>query len=219
MTGYVQFALLVAGAAILILVILDSIFKRRGNKIVPIPVVTEHAANHSFQGEANDSNDGAQTCIHLPPETQHVAATQPVEVAQDEVAEDLLMLSVVAKPNNYFGSYDLLQAISATGMQFGHMNLFHYYSSTLTGRAVLFSLASATEQGGFNLDKMGDFSCAGLILFMKPHQVPDAEEAFDLMLDAAKQLADDLEGELRAGPRQPLTDAVLQSYRDKLRTI
>src|SRR5690349_15746489 len=33
--------------------------------------------------------------------------------------ENLLILSVIAKPNDHFASYDLLQAISSVGMQFG----------------------------------------------------------------------------------------------------
>ncbi len=33
--------------------------------------------------------------------------------------EDFLILSVAAKPGQLFASYDLLQAIVATGMQFG----------------------------------------------------------------------------------------------------
>lgn len=125
---------------------------------------------------------------------------------------DLLVITVAAKPGTAFAGYDLLQAITATGMRFGEMNIFHFYKDNIK----LFSLASATKPGEFDLDRMGAFSCAGLTLFMNCREVPDAKQAFELMLAAAEQLADDLDGELRAGQRAPLTKEILQQYQNKV---
>lgn len=126
--------------------------------------------------------------------------------------EDLLVISVAAKSGMRFAGYDLLQAIAATGMQFGDMQIFHYIKNGKT----LFSLASATKPGEFDLDRMGGFSCVGLTLFMNYRSVPDAKSAFALMVKIAEQLADDLDGELRAGPRTPLTAEILQQYESKI---
>ena len=68
------------------------------------------------------------------------------------------------------------------------MKIFHYYLPTLSGKITLFSLASATNPGYFDMDKMGEFSCAGLTLFMHIPSVPDPEQAFELMLSIAEQL-------------------------------
>jgi cell division protein ZipA len=132
------------------------------------------------------------------------------------MARNLLVMNVFAKNNHQFFSYDLLQAISATGMQYGEMNIFHHYQLTSEGRVSLFSLASATEPGYFDIDRMGDFSCAGLTLFTNLKDVPDAKVAFELMLKTAEQLADDLDGELRANPRTPWNDTVLNQYQQKV---
>jgi cell division protein ZipA len=129
------------------------------------------------------------------------------------MADDIVIISVLAKANSYFASYDLLQAISATGMQFGDMDIFHYYQLTDAGHIKLFSLASATKPGKFDLNRMGDFYCVGLSLFMNKRAVPHPEKTFLTMLEKAEQLADDLDGELRAGPlREPWNEKVLQRY-------
>jgi len=126
--------------------------------------------------------------------------------------DDLLVISVAAKPDAHFAGYDLLQAITATGMQFGEMNIFHFIKDNQT----LFSMASATKPGEFDIDRIGAFSCAGLTLFMNYRSVPDPKFAFDLMLKTAEQLADDLHGELRAGQRVPLTSDILKQYENKI---
>ncbi len=125
---------------------------------------------------------------------------------------DLIVMTVVAQSDNRFESYDLLQAITATGMQFGDMNIFHYK----IGNEKLFSLASATEPGDFNLDRIGDFSCTGLTLFANLREVSNPEQVFAIMLRSAEQLADDLGGELRAGTRKPWTEEALYQLQDKV---
>jgi cell division protein ZipA len=132
-----------------------------------------------------------------------------------EYANDLLVLTIVAKSGTQFGSYDLLQSIYAAGLEFGDMNIFHYYIPSEPGKVRLFSLASATEPGEFDLDRIGNYFCSGLTLFTQLDHVPDPRAAFTFMLKAAEQLAEDLNGELRAGPRRPWDDNVLREYQQK----
>jgi cell division protein ZipA len=153
------------------------------------------------------SNEAYANKTYAPAPSSAPAPQQPSQM------NDLLVISVVAPQGAQFGSYDLLQAISATGMQFGDMNIFHYK----IGNETLFSLSSATEPGDFNLDRMGDFSCDGLTLFTNLREVSNPEQVFDLMLNAAEQLAEDLDGELRAGTRKPWTDEAYQYFRQKVK--
>lgn len=129
---------------------------------------------------------------------------------------DLLTLSIMARNGSHFASYDLLQAISASGMQYGPMNIFHYYQGIGDNKITLFSLASANEPGEFDLNQIGDFSCSGLILFMKISQAPDPHTAFQLMLDVAEQLAEDLDGEVKADPRTPWSSEISSEYQEKI---
>jgi len=101
-------------------------------------------------------------------------------------------------------------------MQFGEMNIFHYYVSQGEKKITLFSLASMTKSGDFNLDRIGDYSCRGLTLFMRLKSVPYPEDAFSCMLEVAEQLADDLDGELRGGFHLPWTSELYDQYQQKI---
>lgn len=123
----------------------------------------------------------------------------------------------MAKPGDKFASYDLLQTISSTGMQFGEMNIFHYYKPAT--KIPLFSLASATEPGFFDFDRIGDFTCTGLVLFMNVYNTSEPKNVFELMLQTAEQLVDDLDGLLYATPKQIWNEAVLKNYLEKIQRV
>jgi len=135
--------------------------------------------------------------------------------------KDLLVLSVMAKSGRRFGSYDLLQIISGVGLQFGDMNIFHYYSNTpqIEAGTPLFSLVSAEEPGDFQLDQFGNFSCSGLMLFMNMKSVSNPRAVFHQMLMTAERLTEDLDGELRADPKTPWTKGVSDYYLRKLDSV
>jgi len=145
----------------------------------------------------------------LPEETEKTEKTE-------RNTEDLFVLAVMAKSGTRFVSYDLLQAISAAGLQFGEMNIFHYTFPEAAYGIKLFSLVSAEEPGDFNLDSMGEFSSGGLMLFMDAVGVPDPAQAFQIMLEKAAQLAEDLDGVLCANPRTPWTAGSYQQVQARL---
>jgi cell division protein ZipA len=231
MEGYLRLVLLLIVAVIVMLVFYEMHMRRRQlksilvdpDKVLGLPArepsldyrPVTHAISSTRQPEdewVDDIRVKPVTPVFIP-----TPAPAPVKVNRPrDLTRDLLVLSVVARPGNQFGSYDLLQAITAAGLQFGDMNIFHYHLRLTPGEAPLFSLASATEPGDFNIDRMGDFSCAGLTLFSNMGDVPDPELAFDLMLKSAQQLADDLDGELRAGMRTPWSGTTLQQYQHRI---
>ena len=122
----------------------------------------------------------------------------------------------MAKKGSCFESYDLLQAISAAGLQFGEMNIFHHYQNTAVGKVSLFSLVSANKPGDFDLNNIAEISCTGLMLFMDIGRVPDPQYAFKLMLDAAQQLAEDLDGSLRGDPLTLWNEKLAWRYHQKI---
>lgn len=212
MEGYLRLALILMAATILFLIFFERWQKRRRLKVYD---PSKAAPRNDFFNEANEPRISAlsfsPTALDRPVSTVQTKST-PEKIHDDH----LIVMSVIAKPDNYFASYDLFQAISSTGMQFGEMNIFHFYSTTAQGRVTLFSLASATEPGEFDIDNMGDYSCAGLTLFMNVETVAEPERAFELMLKTAQQLADDLDGELRAGQCGVWDQDVLREYRRKV---
>lgn len=131
--------------------------------------------------------------------------------------DEFIILSVLAKEGNQFASYELLQAILAAGMQFGDMNIFHYYDPNAQGsKDPLFSLASATKPGHFDLQKIGEFSCPGLTLFMNVSKVRDPATSFTIMLSVAEELAEELDGELYSAPGVPWGPEKVEEYQKKI---
>lgn len=115
-----------------------------------------------------------------------------------ENSSPILLLHVMAKKKAVFSGYELLQVLLAVGLRFGNMNIFHYYREVSDGQEeVLFSLASATEPGVFDIRNMGAFSCLGLTLFMKKTGDEAEDKArYELMLQTASHLTEDLDGML-----------------------
>lgn len=107
------------------------------------------------------------------------------------------VMHIMAQQNKLFAGYELLQAILSSGLRFGEMNIFHRYREPNTQKGILFSLASATEPGVFDMLNMGAFSCKGLTLFMrKSEDEHDNRTRYELMLSTAQHLAEDLDGML-----------------------
>lgn len=152
--------------------------------------------------------DDAAPIIATPPQVDyhpvHKIATQN---------KNIIVLYLMAQPNRFFAGYELQQALLAVDLRFGEKRIFHRYEQTDGTGLILFSIASATEPGVFDVANIGAFSCAGLCIFMAPDKVPDATVTFELMLETAEQLAEDLDGVLCNEDREPITDEEIEEYR------
>jgi cell division protein ZipA len=200
MDNYLRLGLLLIAGTILFLILLEAWHRRRYLKMMQF---LDDSKPHPLSSENHSTPEHKDPII------------QTDNTAQNDVSNPLIMLSVLAKPNCTFGSYDLVQSILATGLQFGEGNLFHFYQEN-ADKTKLFSLAAATKSGEFDLDHIGDFSCKGLILFLDLDTVIESTKAFEKMLSVAEQLADDLDGELRADPRTPWSNEILKQYQQKV---
>ncbi|MFU8797695.1 MAG: cell division protein ZipA [Gammaproteobacteria bacterium] len=128
---------------------------------------------------------------------------------------DFVIFYVMAKSKQSFVGYELLQALSAAGLQYGEMNIFHHYNED---KKSLFSLASASEPGTFDLSEMGGVQCKGLCIFMDAKRVEQPQHIFETMLSTVKQLAEDLGGVIQDQKRRALTEQCISVYRARLRT-
>jgi cell division protein ZipA len=131
-----------------------------------------------------------------------------------------LMMFLLAKGNRQLAGYELLQAVLAAGLRFGEGQLFHRHQHTNGQGPILCSLAAATDEGVFDLQNIGAFSVRGLCLYM--HQSGNSgidAERFDIMLDTAKTLSEDLDAYLLDDRRKPLSDGSIQRYHQRLNLI
>jgi cell division protein ZipA len=135
----------------------------------------------------------------------------------EDVVEDFLVIYVVAEAGKPYFGYELLQALLSAGMRYGDMNIFHRFERSHGRGTPLFSLASASDPGTFDLNHMGEVSCKGLCLFMNLSDCKDSIIAFEKMVDTAQQLVDDLGGELRDSDGKKMDHRSLTTYRERVR--
>lgn len=180
---------------------------------------TATAKNASHQYNAEYSVEQKQDIYPPEPEPldSHLDhAPEPEPSPPPLKMTDLIIINLVAEPQQLYRGYELLQALLTSGLRYSKKGLFHRYED-LTGRGdILFNLVSSIEPGTFDLPKMGSFTTTGLTLFMQIPTVKNPPQVFELMLNTANELAEDLGGQLLDDQRQPLTDEKIAKWRTYL---
>ncbi len=129
-----------------------------------------------------------------------------------ESERHIVALRLVAGPERFAGR-TLRLALAAEGFRLGRFDIFHQPDQS--GRAVL-SAASLTRPGTFDLDSMDSQRFAGLNLFMVlPGPLP-AAAAFEVLLGAADNLNERLQGEVQDERGEALTAARITQLRESL---
>ena len=146
---------------------------------------------------------------------------QVIEPQQPELAEpmDVLVLNVVANESDELSGAELLPILLTLGFKFGEMNIFHRHSSSAGHGEVLFSLANMVKPGTFDIDNMEQFTTTGISLFMTlPHNNGNLD-TFNLMLNAAAKIAEELSGQVLDGNRSTLTNQLTRHYVERIREV
>ncbi len=154
----------------------------------------------------------------LNPNSEAAVGPAPSAVQEEEPGEpeEVLIINVMARPGHYFQGEPLLQEIFDAGMRYGSMSIFHRYRDARGGGPVLFSLANMVKPGIFDLDAMEQFQTPGVSLFMTLPMPGDSLEAFELMLDTAKGIAETLHGELKDEHRSVMTKQTMEHDRQRV---
>ena len=127
-------------------------------------------------------------------------------------SDNFIILKLVAFSGSPYTGYELQQALLNTGLSEADDQLFHY----LANDRALFSLASATATGTFPLENMGAFKSNALLLFMHLRSKRRLMERFDLMLDVARQLTEELGGEIYDDQQRLIDVETLKDLRIRL---
>lgn len=157
--------------------------------------------------------------------SQEAPIISPMRHAEKETIEPLrksiiaentnttIMMFLLAKEDRQLAGYELLQTLLAAGLRFGEGHLFHRHQHPNGQGPVICSVAAATASGMFDLQNMGAFSVHGLCIFMETsgNSAIDAER-FNIMLETAQQLSEDLDTYLLDENRQQLTKATIARY-------
>lgn len=127
-------------------------------------------------------------------EKRPAAAANTNTSRQEQDAEQLIVLSVMATAGEPFTGPALLRAFENTALQFSDRLIFQRVSET---GAAVYGVASAVKPGTFEPERMEQFTTPGLSLFLQLPGPVDGIMAFDDMLTTAERLAVELGGELQ----------------------
>lgn len=168
---------------------------------------------------ANSRQEPVFNCSAVSEDSVQVEQQKSVCMQESEYASNIIVLQIKAFATKPYMGYELLQALQSVGLHFGEKNIFYRYEKEGKEGKILFSVAAATSDGAFTLDNMGAFKCLGLVVFMKLRPKQKLMQRFDLMLDVARQLAEELGGDICDDLYQPINAAVIKRLREKICTI
>ena len=112
-----------------------------------------------------------------------------------DTPQKIVTLRLVARDRGAFPGDQLVLSLRGIGMRHGKFGIFHRYDGNDESRMV-FSAASLVEPGSFDLTDIKNQQIPGISLFLILPGPIDAAEAFDMMMAAARTLAQSLNAEL-----------------------
>lgn len=196
------------------------------------PVLLTPASVETASRVAEQQDLFADEPIAPPPDRRHAASraqalygapesVEPVRpVASDSVEkmpmeiEQVIALHVVSRGHPFNGE-DLLRAVLSYGLRFGDMSIFHRHEQPSGQGKVLFSMAKAVEPGIFDLEAMTGEEVPGVSFFLALPGV-NSIIAYDIMVDTARRLANELQGDVLDENQQPLTRQLIEHYRERV---
>lgn len=143
---------------------------------------------------------------------------EQVEHKQQPVQEqDHFVFNVAAKEGKAVRGHELLQFFLTAGFRFGEMSIFHRHQHSDGTGPVLFSIANMMKPGVFDPENMEQFHSEGVTFFLTaPNNEINIKEAFDMMVVAVEQMAEEFDCVVLNGARKPLTEEQYRDYHRRL---
>jgi cell division protein ZipA len=173
----------------------------------------EKIAPPPFPKKETAASTPAQVLYETPVEPVRPVRAEP-EVRAHVDVQDVIALHVVARQHPFNGE-DLLRCILSYGLRYGEMFIFHRHERPTGQGRILFSMAKAVEPGTFDLEAMTGEEIPGVSFFLSLPGV-NSIHAYDIMVDTAKRLATELEGEILDEQKQSLTRQLVEHYRERV---
>ncbi len=134
------------------------------------------------QDPAQEIEEPVETPLEAPPEAP---GAKP----------KIVTLRLIAREGGAFKGDELVLSMRGIGLRHGKFGIFHRYDGNDEERTV-FSAASLVEPGSFDLANIKEQELPGISLFLVLPGPVESVEAFDMMMEAARTLAQSLDGEL-----------------------
>ena len=138
-----------------------------------------------------DLDSGNYEALDAPALDEDAEAAPPLEGGPQKI----VTLRIVGRNKKPFQGDELILSMRGIGLRHGKFGIFHRYDGNNENRTI-FSAASLVEPGSFDLANIKEQQIPGISLFLVLPGPVDGVEAFDLMMAAARALAQTLDGEL-----------------------
>lgn len=139
-------------------------------------------------------------------------AQADAEAGSDAARQRIVALRLICDRGRWPGR-EVIDALQAEGLNYGKYSIFHRERDD--GRTIFF-VASMVEPGSFDLERADEQSFPGVSIFAVVPGPVDAPTTFDLMLAAARRLADRLGGHLQDEQGSTLTAQRILNLREEL---
>lgn len=164
-----------------------------------------------------DTEDRAEFSVTIPPVENdiHITPFDKAGVPEDMEERILVFYLVTTEPQGMQGEA-IQQALEKAGLEFGDMEIFHYYADGSLRKQPVFSVANLVEPGTFDLNAMQTLHTPGLTMFMRLPGPIDSLKAFDTLVDVITDLKSELQVELKDKQRSVVTRQALAYLRDEI---
>jgi cell division protein ZipA len=190
---------------------------KKGKAKSKTPRERSHAAASSTQApladgpvESEQSQRGGQNVDSAG------AAGELAQPASQELNE-VLVINVMAKRGRWLTGDKLLPLLLSQGLKFGELKIFSKRIGDRQDGEVVFSLANSLKPGTFDLNEMDSFATVGVTLFLELPTPINNLNAFDQMLQTAREIVEALDAELRDDQRNMMTGQTIEHYRQRVR--
>ena len=128
--------------------------------------------------------------------------------------DELVMVNVLAPKGQPFVGGGLVEALRARGLRYGEMNIFHRIDPMT--KSTLYSVVNVVEPGTFDMSDLDGFRSPGVCFFMQLPGPDQPLEAFEDMLNVARDVALRTGGSLLDENRSVMTGQTVEHYRQRI---
>ncbi len=173
------------------------LYTRRGGTKTPSAGLRREPTLETSSGGHDDSESASRhEAEALADEPDDVATATTEETSPARTApQKIVALRIIARGGGTFRGDEIILHLRGIGMRHGKFGIFHRLAGQDEGDAV-FSAASLIEPGSFDLPNIHDQAIPGISLFAVLPGPVDSVDAFDMLMAAARTLAQSLNGEL-----------------------
>lgn len=138
--------------------------------------------------------------VRIEPALDPDGLSSSAAATQAALPAKIVTIRLLCRDKRGFAGDDLVLALRENGLRHGRFGIFHCFAADAVeadpGVVAVFSVASLTEPGSFDLTRLRNESFPGVSLFMGLPGPVDGVVAFDRMVAAARAIAARLSGDL-----------------------